>query len=100
MTFCYDKDLLEYMQAKGKHNIVVEIASSDSSDFEVTELHVHLCSDKDAEFFKNKKRFTAHESEAGLVLLPPYKLEYDDTISFSLKKLLFIPYLKYTGIRL
>lgn len=100
MNFIYEEPLLRHMRQKGKTDIIVEVVSSDSSDFEVTELHVYLASRKQAEHFQTKKHFRAVQTEAGSVLLPPYKLEYDDTITFGLKQLLFIKYVSYQGIRL
>ena len=96
----YDEALREYMAKKGMTAIAVEVASSQHSDLEVTELHIHLISDKMAAYFKEKKRFRAVEGELGEVLLPPYVLEYDETVSFSLKKFWIFHSIKCTGIRL
>lgn len=100
MNFIYEPTLLEYMQKINKNAIVVEVITSNNSDFEVTELHVHLISRKQAEFFKNKKHFICKETAAGEVLLPPYRLEYDETITFALKSFLFFHWIHYDGIRL
>ena len=96
----YDEALRDYMAKKGMTAIAVEVASSEHSDFEVTELHVHLISDSRAAFLKEKRNFRAVVGELGEVLLPPYKLEYDETIRFSLKKFWIFHSIKYTGIRL
>lgn len=88
------------MIAKNKKNIIVEVVTSDSSDFEVTELYVHFASDKDCKFFKEKKRFIAKETGIGELLLPPYKLEYEKTLRFYLKRFLIFPYIGYEGVRL
>ncbi len=100
MTIRYDEALREHMAKKGMTTIAVEVMQSSSSDFEVTELYVHLISDRQAAHFKEKKRFRAVQGELGEVLLPPYHLEYDDTICFGLKKVLFFHTIKHTGIRL
>ena len=99
-TVEYDDALREYMAEKGMTTIAVEVASSDHSDLEVTELHVHLISDKRAAFFKEKKHFRAIAGELGEVLLPPYKLEYDETLRFGLKKIWIFRSIRYSGIRL
>ena len=39
MEFVYTPELIEYMRAKGREYLVVEVVSSDHSDFEVTELY-------------------------------------------------------------
>lgn len=100
ITVEYDEALREYMAQKGMTAIAVEVASSEHSDIEVTELYVHLISDKQAAYFKEKKRFRPIPGELGEVLLPPYHLEYDDTISFSLKKFWIFRWIRYSGIRL
>ena len=99
MRIEYDEPLREYMQKKGLSAIAVEVVTS-NSDIEVTELYVHLIRDSQAEYFKAKKRFRAVQGELGEVLLPPYRLEYDDTIRFSLKKIWIFSSVKQEGIRL
>lgn len=98
MNFIYEPTLLDYMQKKNKHTIVVEEITSNNSDFEITELHVHLIDEKQADFFKTKKRYYGITTEHGSVLLPPFQLKYEDTITFSLKSFLGIKYVAYQGI--
>ncbi|EET61207.1 hypothetical protein BRYFOR_06852 [Marvinbryantia formatexigens DSM 14469] len=100
MKFVYEPALQEYMQRRRKNKIVVEVITSNNSDFEVTELHVHLADEKRAAFFIEKKHFRAHETEYGSVLLPPYRLEYEETVIFGLRKILFVHWLTWQGIRL
>lgn len=100
MKIEYDEALRAFMEKTGMSTIAVEVMSSQNSDFEVTELYVHLISDKQAAYFKEKKRFRPVQGELGEVLLPPYVLEYDETIRFSLKTYWFIHVVKQTGIRL
>ena len=95
MNFIYEPALLEYMQKKGKNTIVVEEITSNNSDFEVTELHVHLIDEKRAEHFKSQKRYLGVKTEKGEVLLPPF----DDTVTFGLKSFLGIKYVSYKGIQ-
>ncbi len=99
MNFVYEPALQEYMIKKGKSTIVVEEITSNNSDFEITELHVHLIDEKKAEHFKKQKRYYSVKTKMGAVLLPPYKLKYDDTVTFGLKSFLGIKYVSYTGIR-
>ena len=99
MTFVYEAPLLEYMEKKGMSAIAVEVISS-NSDIELTELHVHLIKDTQAEYFKAKKKFRGIATEHGEVLLPPYRLEYSDTITFGLKKVWIFHGIDYSGIRL
>lgn len=99
MKFVYEPALREYMHRKGKTAVVIEVVSSNCSDFEVTELHVHLADKKRADFFREKKRFKSQATDCGEVLLPPYRLEYEETIVFGLKSFLGIKRLTYQGIR-
>ena len=82
MNFVYEPALLAYMQKKGKNTIVVEEITSNNSDFEITELHVHLIDEKKAENFKSRKRYLGIKTEKGEVLLPPFRLKIDDTYQF------------------
>lgn len=100
MKFVYEQALQEYMLQKKKQIIAVEVITSDHSDFEVTELHVHFVNSKRADFFKTKKHFRSHTTAMGEVLLPPYRLEYDETITFGLKSFLCFRHVTQQGIRL
>jgi len=87
------------MRKKGKHHISVEVASADHSDFDVAELYFRLVDEKTVAFLK-KKRCRAVETEEGCVILPPYHLEYDEEVTFRLKKILFFHSITTDGIRL
>lgn len=100
MKFVYEQALQDYMQKKGKNAIIVEVVSSNCSDFEVTELNVHFVTEKQAAYFKNRKHFRSYAAPLGEVLLPPYRLEYDDTITFGIKSFLGISLITQQGIRL
>lgn len=99
MRFEYDDALRAYMTAKGKRHIVVEVVSSDHSDFEITELYPHIVGEKKAAEFK-RKRYVVRETDMGEVLLPPYRLHYADTIRFSLRSFLGIKSVRQEGIEL
>lgn len=99
MEFLYDDALREYMTAKGKRHIVVEVVSSDHSDFEVTELYAHIVGEKKAAEFK-RKRYVVRETDMGEVLLPPYRLHYAETVRFSLRSFLGIKSVRQEGIEL
>lgn len=99
MDFVYTPALQEYMRKKGKKNIVVETVTSNCSDIEITELHVHLIDEAQTALFKTKRRYFSRTTEMGEVLLPPYKLTYDDTVTFGLKSFLGFKYVSYQGIR-
>lgn len=98
MQIVLEESLMAYMKEKGKRDIVVEVITSDSSDFEVTELHTHFINAKQKEYFKTKKHFYSKETELGEVLFPPYRLELKETVTFRLKTFLFIRYVVQEGI--
>lgn len=100
MQIIVSPELAAHMRQVNKPNIIVEIAQCDHTDIEVTELHVHLISDKDVRFFIEKKRFRTIDIEEGYLLLPNYKLEYEDTLTFGLRKILFFKQVTYRGIKL
>ena len=51
--------------------------------------------------FKESKHFRSIVTKVGEVLLPPYRLEYDDVLTFGLGRGLFgIKKLTYEGVRL
>jgi len=87
------------MRRKNKKTIIVEVAECNCTDLEVQELHVHFVDDKQAEYFKSKKRFRERETEMGEVLLPPYRLEYDEIVVFGLKSFLGFKYITHKGIK-
>ena len=100
MTFKFDPELIKMIQKTGKRNIVVEIASSDHSDFEVTELYIHLANEKNADYLINEKHFHLKEADDGVrVLLPNYRLEYNEEVIFYVKHFLFLKVIASQGIR-
>ncbi len=88
------------MKKKGKKNISVEVASSDRSDFEVTELYCRFVKDDYAFYLRDKNRYVLRETEVGYVLLPPYRLHYEDTVTFGLKKFWIFHSITMSGVEL
>ena len=99
MEFVYTPELTEYMRQKGKEYIVVEVVSSDHSDFEITELYAHIIPEKKAAEFL-KKRFVTKPAPVGQILLPPYRLHYAETVKLSLRSFLGIKSVRQEGIEL
>lgn len=99
MIFEYTPELLNYMKRKNHKNIIVEVAQSDG-DFEITELHPHFVSDKQADLFIKRKGFHKYDTEIGVVLLPNYRLTYSPTVTFGIKKVLFLNLVSVDGISL
>ncbi len=109
------KELADYLKRKGKQHIVVDVATSNASDFEVSEIFLRMADDANADYLIRKKRFRAMpfritgedtgqeekgKEKAGKVLLPPYRLEYDSVVIFDVKKGWFFWHLTVQGIRL
>ena len=89
---------MEFMQKKGQTTILVELVEV-NSDIDVTELHVRLIDDKMREVFLTKKGYRRFASEVGDVLLPPYPLTMEETVTFGLKSFLFIKYVTHKGMK-
>ena len=80
MNFICEPALREYMLKKKRSTILVEEITSSHSDF------------------KSKKRYYTCKTDFGEVLLPPFKLKIQDTVTFSLKSFLGIKYVAQKGI--
>ena len=98
MKFIYEDELKQYMQEKGYKNIVVEVVMINNSEIEISELHVHFVDARQTEFFKTKQRYYSVNTEMGEVLLPRYKLNYEEEIVFGLKKFWIFKSISYKGI--
>ena len=99
MTIRYTPELLEYMDKKKNHTILVELVEINNTDVEVIDLHVYLPHKNQREKFLTEKKYRLITTEAGEVLLPRYPLQLAEEITFGLKKVLFFHTLSYTGIK-
>ena len=100
MNFVIEDNLKEHMERTGKKNIVVEVVTADTSDIEISELHVYLTDDKQAKLLKEKKRYRGKATDMGEILLPAFPLQYDENIRFWLKKVLCFKMVGYEGIKI
>lgn len=101
MRVTYDTDLIEYMTSHHKENILVEVASSNTSDFDVTELYLRFIPDKHADRLLNAgKGFRAEEAPVGRLIIPPYHMHIADEVRVYLKSFLFIHWIKQEGFKL
>lgn len=98
MKFIYEAELMEYMQEKGYKNIVVELVQINNSEIEICELHVHFVDQRQTDIFKNKKQYYSVKTEVGEVLLPRFKLTFDEEVVFGLKKFWIFKSVSYKGI--
>lgn len=100
MKFVYTSELLKYMAQKKQNTLVVEVVEANHTDIEFTDLHIHFVNKRMADIFKTERKYRSVPTEHGEVLLPRYKLEYDETITFDLKKVFLFHSVTCTGIRL
>lgn len=100
MNFEYTPELIEYIQEKKLKSLVVEVIEANHTDIEFTDIRVHFVNKRMAEIFKTERKYRSVTTEYGEVLLPRYKLEYDDTVTFGLKKVFLFKSVTCNGIRL
>ena len=100
MTIRYTPELLEYMDKKNNHTILVELVEINNTDLEVIDLHVYLPHKNQREKFLTEKKYRVVTTEVGEVLLPPYPLKLAEEITFGLKKFWIFTSVTYTGIKI
>ena len=100
MEVKYSDELKEYLSGKKRRNVSIEVAASDHSDIEVTELFVRLVTDDFADYLLEKKRYRSFPAPVGRLLLPPYRLEIGDVIQVDVKKRLWFHRVVFTGVAL
>lgn len=100
MTIHYTPELIEYMDKKKNHTILVELVEINNTDVEVVDLHIYLPHKNQREKFLKEKRYRLINTEVGEVLLPPYPLQIDEEVTFGLKKFWVFTSLRCTGIKI
>ena len=100
MKIMIEPVLAAHMEKTGKRVISVEVAQSSNSDIDVTELYVHLMRPAEAERCKRLRHPRVLTIPEGEVLLPNYRLEYDETVTFALRSRLIFRWVTQSGIRL
>ena len=100
MIFLIDEALKLHMKHTGKNNIMVEMVTAETSDIEISELHVYLVDDKQAKIIKERKRYRGYEIEGGEVLFPPFPLQLQEEVRFWLKKVWIFKTVGYEGIKI
>ena len=98
MTIRYTPELLEYMDKKKNHTILVELVEINNSDLEVIDLHVYLPHKNQREKVLTEKKYRVVTTEVGEGLLPPYPLKLAEEITFGLKKFWIFKSVSFKGI--
>ena len=98
-------ELAEYMKMKGRSILCVEVAQSNTSDIEIAEPFLRIITKEQSVYLKEKKRFRSRplaidDTTDGEVLLAPYHLTMDETVTFGRKKVFLFHVLTMDGIRL
>ena len=95
-----------HMHRRRKFNVSVEVAQSNHSDFEVTEIYLRLLGDRIADELINKKQYRVYpletpDGEKARVLFAPYVLTIDEVVTFDhVKSFGIIGRMKVDGVRL
>ena len=100
MTIRYTPELLEFMDQKKNHTILVELVEINNTDVEVVDLHIYLPHPNQKEKFLKEKRYRTVTTDVGEVLLPPYPLQIDEEVTFSLKKWWIFRSVSCSGIKM
>jgi len=100
MNVIYDEALIKYMKDKKKENVLVEVASSNTSDFDVSEIYLRFVPDKFADSLIESKHYRAVDAPVGRFVLPPYHMHVGETVTVSLGSFLFVKWLKQEGLKL
>ena len=84
MTIRYTPELLEYMDKKNNHTILVELVEINNTDVEVVDLHIYLPHPNQKEKFLKEKRYRTVTTEAGEV--PPSDMRLATQTSRSISR--------------
>ena len=105
MRITISEELRNHLQHRNKRNIVVEVATTDRSDFDVTEIFIRTCDYSHRDYLKEKKCYREYPIEGipqnhMAVLFKPYRLVLEDEIHFDLTKKWIFNRITYSGIEL
>lgn len=100
MTIRYTPELLEYMEKKKNHTILVELVEINNTDVEVVDLHIYLPHPNQKKKFLQEKKYRTVTTEVGDVLLPPFPLQIEEEVVFSLKKTWIFTSIRCQGIKI
>lgn len=100
MKIHYTPELLEFMEKKNNHTILVELVEINNTDVEVVDLHIYLPHPRQKEKFLQEKKYRTVTTEVGDVLLPPFPLKMEEDVTFGLKKTWIFTSMTCEGIKI
>lgn len=100
MKIEYSAEFADYMNRKRKTHAVVAVAEAAHSDIEVTEIFVRVCDEDHAKYLREKERYREVTDGDRRVMLPPYRLEYEDRLRFFIRKQFIFKTLAVEGVKL
>jgi len=96
----YEQELSDKLSAARRRNAVVELATANTSDIEISEVFLRFVTDKAAEELVNKKRYRRVEAPVGSLLIAPYPFEIEDTVTIGYSRWWKFRRLKLEGIKI
>ncbi len=84
MNITYDDKLIQYMKKHNKEYILVEMVSP-NADVDISELAVRFLDRKQADFYKEKKRFREIPAPVGSVIMDRHPLNFAEVVRFGLR---------------
>ena len=100
MEFRFSEDLKAHMIKKRKLFFVIDVATANCSDIEVSEIFFRLADASHADYLVKKKRFRPVPCGEFTVLLPAFRLEYAPVVTLDLRRVWLFQKLSAEGIRL
>lgn len=103
MQFFIEAPLAAHMIKKNKPVLAVECAVSSTSDIEIAEIYLRLVTRKFADYLRERKRYRicpVQDAPDLQVVICPYQLQYEEKVTFRLKKTWIFSRLDWDGIRI
>ena len=105
MKIVFSDALKGHLQNRKKRNIVVEVATTDHSDFDVTEIFTRFCDNRHRDYLREKRGYREYPIEGVsqdhmAVLFKPYRLEFEEEIRFDIAKKWIFSKIVFDGIKL
>ena len=97
MNIVFTPELTEHIRKHRHKTLAVELVELNNTDLEITELHPFFVNDRmRAQFVKKGYRTVCTQPVE--VLLPPFPLQLEETVTFGLKSFLLFRHITCDGI--